>query len=109
MSDDNKEQKELIFPILSDAVNNTDESPDQVHESIAKKISNIINSPNDQGYSIGLEGKWGSGKSTVLNLINKKLTAENTETEKKNFIFNCFGYAFCMCFRYYSGCKGCIS
>lgn len=87
MSDDNKEQKELIFPILSDAVNNTDESPDQVHESIAKKISNIINSPNDQGYSIGLEGKWGSGKSTVLNLINKKLTAENTETEKKNFIF----------------------
>lgn len=40
------------------------------HESIANAIKNLIMSKDEEGCkTIGLEGEWGSGKSTILNLL----------------------------------------
>lgn len=76
------ENNSVIFTIQPDTVSDMDGSDDQVHLKIANQIVDIIKTTNTQGYSIGLEGQWGSGKSTVLNLINKSL-----ENEESTFLF----------------------
>lgn len=43
------------------------------HERIAEAIASAIKS-EDGGITIGLEGGWGSGKSTVINLVKKKIS-----------------------------------
>lgn len=43
----------------------------------------VTQSKGEDTYVVGLEGEWGSGKSTVINLLKKKLSEEN---EKENFI-----------------------
>ena len=54
------------------------------HAPFARRVSKvIINLPTPNGYVIGLHGKWGSGKSTVINFILeyiKKSNAESGET-----------------------------
>lgn len=48
----------------------------------AKRIFNVVvhmRAPN--GYVIGLHGKWGSGKSTVLNFVDHYLRKHNEEAE----------------------------
>lgn len=42
------------------------------HERVARAITDLILGENG-GKFIGLEGTWGSGKSTVVNLITKQL------------------------------------
>ena len=50
----------------------------------AQKVAEIISSLKDpDGIIIGIYGKWGEGKSTVLNFIEKELTEKN---ENKNII-----------------------
>jgi len=39
--------------------------------------STIQNSNPDKGFVISLEGKWGSGKTTIINNVKKKLTDNN--------------------------------
>lgn len=47
-------------------------------ESQCSEISNFIEVfPNNQPYSIAIFGKWGSGKSTMLNFIENKLNKQN--------------------------------
>ncbi|MEQ4487575.1 MAG: P-loop NTPase fold protein [Dehalococcoides mccartyi] len=43
------------------------------HERIAKAIAEIVCSDESGGKIIALEGEWGSGKSTVVNLLMQKL------------------------------------
>lgn len=43
------------------------------HERIAQAIAELI-SNEEGGKSIGLEGGWGSGKSTVINLVAQKVS-----------------------------------
>ena len=81
-TENENEKDSVIFTIQPDTVSDLDESDDQVHLKIANQIVDIIKTTNTQGYSIGLEGQWGSGKSTVLNLINKSL-----ENEESTFLF----------------------
>lgn len=49
------------------------------HEKLANAILNLIETEAG-GKTIGLEGEWGSGKSTVINLLKNKLI-ENEESE----------------------------
>ncbi|MFH1634871.1 MAG: P-loop NTPase fold protein, partial [Chloroflexota bacterium] len=42
------------------------------HEKVANAIAELI-ANEEGGKTIGLEGGWGSGKSTIVNLIRKKL------------------------------------
>lgn len=45
------------------------------HERVAKAIADVIASPEESsGKMIGLEGGWGAGKTTVVNLVRKYLT-----------------------------------
>jgi len=44
------------------------------HQRVASTISEIIRSPEEHGGKmIGLEGSWGAGKTTVVNILRKKL------------------------------------
>jgi hypothetical protein len=45
------------------------------HGRVASAISNMINT-EDGGIAISLEGTWGSGKSTVVNLLDKQTTEQ---------------------------------
>jgi hypothetical protein len=46
------------------------------HERVAQAIAEVILSPHESGGKmIGLEGGWGSGKTTVINLLRKHLDA----------------------------------
>ncbi|NVK41607.1 MAG: hypothetical protein HWE39_10235 [Oceanospirillaceae bacterium] len=47
-----------------------------VHTQIAETIIKVF-SANPEGGAIGLEGDWGSGKSTILHLIERELGTEN--------------------------------
>jgi DNA polymerase III delta prime subunit len=54
----------------------------------AQRVAEIITNLKDpNSIIIGIYGKWGEGKSTVLNFIEKELTKEN---ENKNIICVCF-------------------
>ena len=46
------------------------------HKRLAETIAKLINREDNSTLDnkvIGLEGDWGSGKSTVIELLNKKL------------------------------------
>lgn len=59
------------------------------HESVAQAIAELIVTPQGEGgaeggISIGLEGSWGAGKTTVYKLLAKQLVSEHTAL----FLFN---------------------
>ena len=43
------------------------------HERVARAMADLIQSSEPGGKLIGLEGGWGSGKTTVINLMRKRL------------------------------------
>ena len=52
----------------------------------AKKLAEaILQSASPEGFVIGLEGVWGSGKSSLINLIAKNLKAVNSAPEIVHF------------------------
>ena len=59
--------------ILDDKSANKDEFVESTHEVLAEKLYSLIANTPGSGYTIGLEGKWGSGKSTVVEILCEKL------------------------------------
>ncbi|MBO8166056.1 MAG: hypothetical protein H0Z25_02415 [Kosmotoga sp.] len=57
-----------------------------VHDKIAEKIAEFIANENN-GTSIALKGKWGSGKSSVIEILKQKLKQKGKE-KYKVFIFD---------------------
>jgi len=55
-----------------------------VHDKIAEKIAEFIANENN-GTSIALKGKWGSGKSSVIEMLKQK---DKDEKKYKVFIFD---------------------
>lgn len=47
------------------------------HQRIADAIADLIQPPDAKGISIGIEGSWGSGKSTVARLLVEKLKTDD--------------------------------
>lgn len=72
----------IDYRILTDDAEIKDCSKNQTHENIAENLYNLISDSNTSGLTIGLEGKWGSGKSTVIKILTEKLKP-NSDT----FIF----------------------
>ena len=64
------------YKISYDSIAKDDESGG-VHTRIAEAICNLIRG-NDQGCTIGLEGKWGSGKTTVISQIIKNFSNDSS-------------------------------
>lgn len=59
------------------------------HQPVAESVVDFIMS-EEGGISIGLEGTWGSGKSTIVNLIKNKL--ENSSQPSSVFIFDAWAH-----------------
>jgi len=78
----NKKTTEFEFQFLKDQPLKTDdelESAEFGHKEIAKTLSKIVEKCSTP-FSIGLFGKWGSGKSTIANLLKKELKTKSIPT-----------------------------
>lgn len=64
------------FKILREEVKAEDFYEDKTHQKIKESLFKLIKS-EDEGITIGLSGPWGSGKSTIINLLK----------EEKEFLF----------------------
>ena len=64
------EEESCLTRLLPDAPAETDAFG--AHERIAQSIADVVHT-EDGGRSIGLEGGWGAGKSTIVTLISKIL------------------------------------
>ena len=67
------------FKILHERASDNDDFEDKTHEKVASNIHRVIES-STPAITIGLEGGWGSGKSTVVNLLTKKLSDSKDKT-----------------------------
>lgn len=70
------------FNVMDDSASDSDLLKDGTHQKIANRLFDLITKSDTKGLTIGLEGSWGSGKSTVVNLLRKKL-----EETKETFVF----------------------
>lgn len=64
------------FNLLSDDSSEQDYSIDKTHENISNQLNNFIVNDNEHDLTIGVEGSWGTGKSTVIKLLKKKLAKD---------------------------------
>lgn len=76
--------KTIKFKVLSDNCSAEDYLEDRTHERIADKLYEIISAESSEGMTVGLEGEWGAGKSTVIRLLQEKLKVER---QYKTFVF----------------------
>lgn len=77
------------FNVLHEQVATEDLFEDKTHEKVAFTLNNLI-ANTDQGLTIGLEGGWGSGKSTVINLLKHRLI--NSEDKTLFFAFDAWAH-----------------
>jgi len=66
------EVKKYEFKLLRGEAVGEDAFEDKTHEKIADSLAQLIKN-EEKGITIGLEGSWGSGKSTVISILRKKL------------------------------------
>ncbi|MFZ6757262.1 P-loop NTPase fold protein [Undibacterium sp. Ji50W] len=78
------------FNILNEVVAEKDLFEDQTHAQVSENLFNLIQSSN-KGVTIGLEGNWGSGKSTVINLLKDQLI-EDKNQKAKFFMFDAWAH-----------------
>lgn len=71
------EKKIYHVNVVNDAPSSTDEFG--AHQRLADAISELIE-VTDGGVSIGLEGGYGSGKSTIVNLVKEKFKDNSKQT-----------------------------
>lgn len=80
-TDDIKE--DYSFSVLHEQVADEDLFEDKPHEKVSETLHKVMEN-TDKGLTIGLEGSWGSGKSTVINLLKDKL---EKDSEKRTLFF----------------------
>lgn len=68
-----KNIKEYPFKLLREEADDKDAFKKHTHENIADALSVLIEKEQG-GLTIGVEGPWGGGKSTVLKILRRKLT-----------------------------------
>ena len=67
------------FKLLSETVTTEDLFKDKTHDKIAVSLSNLI-LDEKKGITIGLEGSWGSGKSSIISMIINKIKKKELKT-----------------------------
>jgi hypothetical protein len=71
---------------VADEPARTDEFPSGAHTRVAATLVDLIAS-NDGGRAVGLEGTWGSGKSTIIDLARKAFEKRNETSQLKHAVF----------------------
>lgn len=71
------EVKDYSFKLLEEEASKVDRTEGQTHQKVADTLYSVVND-NDKGITIGLEGGWGSGKSTVVSLFEEKCKEEDS-------------------------------
>lgn len=66
-------ENDFPFKVLTEQAALEDKFQNKVHSKIAETIKKLV-CDSEYGFTIGLEGEYGSGKSTVLNLLKEKLS-----------------------------------
>lgn len=66
--------------VINDVPETKDSFTDGPHSRITRAILELIKNHND-AISIGLEGYWGSGKTTIVKLLEQGLTDENNKSQ----------------------------
>lgn len=69
--------------LLNECVAQEDSYKNGTHQKIADTLYHLIESDNE-AITIGLEGEWGTGKSTVINLLEQKF---NNGSDDKTLFF----------------------
>lgn len=64
----------------------------QSHTRIARTIEAFVRDPDGQGRAIGLEGPWGSGKSTIVRLVAGALRGDDPDSEFAVFTFDAWAH-----------------
>jgi hypothetical protein len=67
--------KNYDFNLLADEIVDADFFEDRTHENVAETLYKLIKK-SDSGFTIGIEGSWGSGKSTVVSILKRKIEKE---------------------------------
>lgn len=78
------------FVVLDESVSNEDNFEDSTHDKVSHVLERLISSAS-RGFTIGLEGGWGSGKSTVINLLREKFESK-TDTKTLYFMFDAWAH-----------------
>lgn len=82
-------KKKLNVNFLREECSDIDEFEGGIHRKISEMLYEIISESKNGGYTIGLEGDWGCGKSTIVHLLEKK----SQETQKlKIFTFDSWAH-----------------
>lgn len=53
----------------------------------------ILNTPKDRSFTIGLFGEWGSGKSSIINTVQKSIEERKTKEKIKFITYDAWKYA----------------
>lgn len=91
MNDSSEIQYSYKFNILDETVSDSDLFQDKTHEKVADSLFELIDS-SDKGVTIGLEGGWGAGKSTVINLLRSKFGKAKGKTKTLFFLFDAWAH-----------------
>ena len=76
------------YKLLKGEPSTTDKFSGGGHERTARSLSAAINSFRGENRSIGLEGAWGSGKSTIVEIANKHLQGNQDGFKYHIFTFD---------------------
>jgi hypothetical protein len=77
--------------LLADTPAESDEFAAKAHERVASAIASLIVG-GDGGKVIGLEGLWGSGKSTVVQLVRETLKSGQAEATTRVVVFDAWAH-----------------
>ncbi len=77
----------LSRDLILDAPTANDLFQGQGHERIAMLLVDLINKHENANLSIGLEGYWGIGKSSIIQIVEKKINSEQLISNHRYHIF----------------------
>lgn len=83
-------QSSYDFNVLYEKASSEDLFEDKPHEKVSSTIYKIMEK-TETGITIGLEGSWGSGKSTVINLLRNMLD-QNPHKKTLFYMFDAWAH-----------------
>ncbi len=78
----------INFTPLVEEASKQDLFKNKTHDNVAEAIHKLLISNKGRGQTIGLEGDWGSGKSTVISLLKDKIP----DDDFKYFYFDAWAH-----------------